>query len=144
MTRLTDIDQGKEKRKVERFAGISAITGAVILAFIVWIFIFGKMFDYCEHITEIKSLEFSGLVHEKVDNMWNRGNHGHDIETNKKEIVYLSLTKDSNRTNQRLWTIVSEGDSIKKFKNEFYVWTKVKNERWTKTKLIFSETQCRK
>tara|TARA_R110000850_G_C9940866_1_gene462888 strand:+ start:1059 stop:1493 length:435 start_codon:yes stop_codon:yes gene_type:complete len=144
MTRLTDLDQKKEKIKVERIALIGEVVGTFMLAFILLILIFGKKFDYCEHINEIKSLDFSGVVQEKVDNMWDHGSHGLDIETNDSEVIYLSLTEDENLTNQRLWKIVSEGDSIKKFKNEFVIWTKVKNEQWKKTKLVFSETQCRK
>lgn len=143
MTRLTDLNQNKEKRKIERISIIGDVAGIFIIGLVLGILIFGKEFDYCEHIADIKLLDFNGVVHEKVDNMWDHGSHGLDIKTIEAEIIYLSLAEDDNRTNQRLWKIVSEGDSIKKHKNEFFIWIKGKNENWKKTKLVFSETQCR-
>ncbi|WP_139316531.1 hypothetical protein [Algoriphagus marinus] len=126
---------------------VSGIAGTIIFGSLLgYSIFFGKIFNYCEHVLEIQSIEFSGLVTEKFHQAWNRNYHGLKIIDDNGEIIYLNLTNDLNfGKNGRsiLWENLSQGDSIIKESGELGVRFKNHDQSWKMQKLKYDLTQCK-
>lgn len=145
MKRLTELDQEKEKRKLNRVTRILEIIGTVIIGLILSVFIFGKNFDYCEHALEIQSIHLNGVVKKKIDLTWNHNDHALRITNNDGQIIFFNLTHDANKGKSgqsSLWENINQGDSIAKKSGEFHVRFKKLGQKWMEENLKYDLLQC--
>jgi hypothetical protein len=145
MKRLPEISQGKEQRKLNRVTSVLEVTGTIIFGSLLGLIIFGKSFNYCEHVFEIQSIQLNGVVTEKFHRRWDRNYHELKIIDNNVETISLNLTHDLNfGKNGRsiLWENISQGDSIIKKSGELDVRFKNNDQSWKIQKLKYDLTQC--
>ncbi|GAB2482890.1 hypothetical protein [Algoriphagus taiwanensis] len=146
MKRLPEIFQGNEQRKLNRVTSVLEVTGTIIFGSLLGLFIFGKSFNYCEHVLEIQSIQLNGVVTEKFLRSWDRNYHGLKIMDDNGETISLNLTLDLNiGKNGRsiLWENISQGDSIIKKSGDLDVRFKNDDQSWKMQKLKYDLTQCK-
>jgi hypothetical protein len=143
--RLSEINQAdeikKSRWKYKFFIGFATFLLAIILLLIT----FGKKFDYCEHLTEIKQIAIYGVVYEIVDKTYNHNTHGIWLKDNRtSNMIYLDLSSDANINGNQslLWTLLEEGDSVKKEMGGFRVAYKKLGLDWQSLTLGYDESKC--
>ncbi len=144
MTRLTDIDQATEKRKNDKKAKVYfAITFGfigVFVLFFLYLFLFGKAFNYCEHVDEVRQSRFRGIVTDKFFIEMNHNFHSLTIKNEDGREINLDLSHDWNTgqdDKSKLWLQVNIGDSIVKKENEFQIFYKPSGQQWTSERLKY-------
>jgi hypothetical protein len=151
MRRLTDIDQAAEKKKNDKKAKVYfAITVGfigVFVLFFLYLFLFGKMYDYCEHVDEVRKAQFRGIVVDKFFIDMNHNFHSLTIRNEDGREIHLDLSDDWNSgqdDKSKLWLQVNIGDSIAKKENEFQVFYKPSGQLWTSERLKYNNlNKCR-
>lgn len=147
MRRLPEISQAKEQRKLNLETRVLEVVGTIIFGSLLGYFIFfGKIFNYCEHVLEIQSIQLNGVVTEKFHWSWDHNNHGLKIINDNGKTISLNLTHDLNSgKNGRsiLWEHISQGDSIFKKPGELDVRFKNNDQNWKIQKLKYDLYQCK-